>query len=248
MSLEDSIKDVISKKLEDGTIEKLLSEQLENGITNVLKDLFRSYGDVAKVIEEKIKSVMIPYLEGYDYSEYITKLDSVLVEVLKSSAVENKRLLSNFKELMVFDYGKKTIKASELYEAWCKFVAKEVNTDELEVEYDDGVSYEPVEVSLDIEYQDRRSWSSFEDATLILECEHDEKMNFEIRLSRWEETKDKTWSINYKQCHELHSLRYLNKFEIFLMKLDQVGIKLEIDTECESDEITPEKEPEVSYN
>src|SRR5699024_4551037 len=100
MNLENSIKDVISKKLEDGTIENLIAEQLEKGVTHALDNIFRSYGDVTKVIEDKVKSVMVPYLENYDYSEYITKLDSVLTDVLKSSALENKKLLENFKELM----------------------------------------------------------------------------------------------------------------------------------------------------
>lgn len=77
MSLENSIKDVIANKLEDGTVEKLVSEQLEKGVTNALDNLFRSYGDITKVIEEKVKSVMVPYLVSYDYSQYIVKLDSV---------------------------------------------------------------------------------------------------------------------------------------------------------------------------
>ncbi len=76
MNLENSIKDVITKKLEDGTVEKLVSEQLENGVNAALKDLFGNYGDVTKIIKEKVKSVIVPYLENYDYSEYVTKLDS----------------------------------------------------------------------------------------------------------------------------------------------------------------------------
>ncbi|SUA70143.1 hypothetical protein [Paenibacillus polymyxa] len=76
MTLENSIKDVISKKLEDGTVEKLIEQQLEKGVVNALENLFRSYGDVTKIIEEKVKSVMVPYLESYDYSKYIIKLDS----------------------------------------------------------------------------------------------------------------------------------------------------------------------------
>lgn len=247
MNLESSIKDVISKKLEDGSIEKLIEQQLEKGVVNALDSLFRSYGDVTKVIEEKIKSVMVPYLESYDYSKYLVKLDDVLVEVLKNSALENKKLLENFKELMIPEE-RKVIKASELFDIWTKFVAENVETDGLDVDYDDGVSYVPVEVSMEVEYEDSRDWSSFEYAKLILECEHDEKMNFEISISRYKKDKEKKWDIHYRNDHELRNLRYLDKFEILLMRLDQTNVKLELDTDYESDEITPEKEPEASWS
>lgn len=245
MNLENSIKDVISKKLEDGTIEKIVSEELEKGVTEALSNLFGSYGDATKVIEEKVKSVMVPYLESYDYSRYITKLDDVLVEILKNSTLENKRLLANFKDLISFKKIDK-IKVSEIYEKWIDFVVKEVDTDGLEVNYDDGVSYELVEVSMEVEYEEDRSWSSFEEAKLVFECEHDEKMNFEIRISRWKE-KNKNWDINYNTLHDIKSLRHLNEFTIFLMNLSQSYAELEIDTDCENDEITPEKEPEPYF-
>src|SRR5690606_29777527 len=119
MNLENSIKDVISKKLVDGTVEKLVEEHLQKGVTKALENLFSSYGDVTKVIEEQVKSVMVPYLENYDYSEYITKLDSVLVDVLKNTALENKKLLTNFRELMVHEE-RKEIKITELFEEWKK--------------------------------------------------------------------------------------------------------------------------------
>lgn len=246
MNLENSIKDVISKKLEDGTIEKLIAEQLEKGVVNALDNLFRSYGDVTKTIEEKVKSVMIPYLEGYDYSEYLVKLDSVLVDVLNNSALENKKILENFKELMIPDEIK-TISSRKLFKKWMEYVSKNVDTSDLEVIYDDGVSYESVEVTMDIEYDSDRSWSSFQYATLTFECEKDEKLNFAIRLSRWNGSKDEAWNIRYDAAADISSLRHLNEFEIFLMKLNQAHTTLEIDSSYESDEVTPDKEPEPTY-
>ena len=248
MSLENGIKDIITKKLEDGTVEKLIGEQLERGIQKALDNILGNYGDVTKVIEEKVKSVMIPYLEGYDYSKYIVKLDSVLVDVLKSSALENKKLLTNFKELMVADEKKKSIKSSELFEKWKEYVQKNIKTSDLEVEYDDGPSYEAVEVTLTVDEDNSRSWSSFEYATLVLECEKDEDMNFAIRLSKYNKGKDAKWDISYDTTHNIRSLRYLNEFEIFLMKLDQNNTTLEMDTTDDCGDITPDAEPEASYN
>lgn len=138
MNLENSIKDVITKKLEDGTVEKLVSEQLEKGVVNALNSLFRSYGDVTKVIEEKVKCVMVPYLENYDYSKYITKLDSVLVDVLKNSALDNKKLLENFKTLMVGESIPEEIKMSDIFKKWCKYCENNVDKSELDLDYEGG--------------------------------------------------------------------------------------------------------------
>ena len=82
-NLENSIKDCITKELEKGIVEKIITDKLEECIESSLKDLFGWNGAVKKVVEYKVESVIVPYLENYDYSEYILKLDSVLTEVLK---------------------------------------------------------------------------------------------------------------------------------------------------------------------
>lgn len=100
MNLENSIKDVIATKLEDGTVERLIAEELEKGIRGSIKELFGYRGDANKVIESKIKSVMVPYLESYDYSDYVLKLDTVLVEILENTTLDNKKMLENFLSLI----------------------------------------------------------------------------------------------------------------------------------------------------
>ncbi|MET1247625.1 hypothetical protein ABWW58_02415 [Sporolactobacillus sp. STCC-11] len=246
MNLESNIKDVISKKLEDGTVEKLISEQLENGVKNALDNLFRSYGDVTEVIEKKVKSVMIPYLESYDYSEYLVKLDSVLVDVLKNSALENKKLLTNFKNLMV-DHDIKEIKVTDLFDRWMKFVEENVDTDDLDIDYDDEPTYEAVDVTFEVERDYERDWSCFEHATLTFECEHDATMNFEIKLYRYTKSSNEGWTIDYKHASDLSSLRNIDEFEVFLMNLCQAGTNLIIDSDGDRDEVTPEKRPEPTF-
>ena len=98
MNLEDSIKDVIHTKLSDGTIERIISEKLEKGINDAMDDLFRSYGDVGKVIKGKATEVLVPAIERHDFADHIVKLDTVLTEIVNStSLVENQKLLENFK-------------------------------------------------------------------------------------------------------------------------------------------------------
>lgn len=247
MTLENSIKDVITQKLEDGSVEKIISEQFEEGLKKALDRMFASYGDVTKILEEQLKSVLVPYLEGYDYSEYIVKMDSVLVEILQNTAVDNKKMLENFKELMTPHEEK--IKASDLFNKWMEFVAKNVETDGLEIDYDDYPSYETVQVTMEVEEDEDRSWSSFKHATLIFECEHDEKMNFAIRLSKYTGgRKDKDYDISYDRTPDIKSLRYLKDFEVYLMALAQSGTQLILDKTFDSEDVRPEKEPEASFS
>lgn len=248
MNLENSIKDVIAKKLEDGTIEKLVSEQLESGVNAVLKDLFGNYGDVTKIIKEKVKSVMVPYLENYDYSEYIVKLDDTLTSVLKETTMDNRKILGNFKELMSVKPDIESVKVSDIFSKWCEYVEKNVETDGLEVEYDDGPHYQYVDVSYEFEAGEERDWIKEEQGRIIFECEHDEEMNVYIDVYRWSNIdKEDMWRLSINGQCELSSLRILDEFKVYLMSLKQAGVKIELDKECDSDEVLPEKEPEAIF-
>ena len=246
MNLENSIKDVITQKLQDGTVEKLIGEELEKGIQKSLQSLLGSYGDINKIIEKQIKSVMVPYLENYDYSQYIMKLDNVLVEILKNTSIDNKKVLENFKDLMIPE-DRKTIKASEIFKEWKEYVSSNIDTSDLEVNYDDDVSYQDATVTLLFEDLDK-GYSIYDRAKLIFECEQDEDMNREVRLKRWENDRDKNWSIEYEDVHNIASIRYLDKFQIFLMRLSQAGTKVIIDAENEEDWVEVEAEPEADFS
>lgn len=248
MNLENSVKDVIANKLADGTVEKLIGEQLEKGIEKALDHLFGSYGDVTKVIEEKVKSVMVPYLENYDYSQYIVKLDCVLTEIIDKTTADNRKILNNFKELMSVDTSIKVIKVSDLFTKWCEYVEKNVDTTDLEVDYDDGPHYESVEVNYSFEETEKRGWLKHESGRILFECEHDEKMNICIDLSRWDDIHKKDqWTFEFEKDCNLSSLRYIDEFKLYLMALKQANVYIEIDTDYEDDSITPKKEPEAYF-
>lgn len=237
MNLENSIKDVIAKKLEDGTVEKLVSEQLESGVNAALKDLFGNYGDVTKIIKEKVKSVIVPYLEAYDYSEYVTKLDSVLTDVLKNSTLENKKLLENFKDLMSDKQMPKVINLSEIYSKWCGYCKENIDEDDAE-----SVDYEKyIECNLNAE-DISSDWSSYEKFMVSFTCEQDEDLNVEFIISHWKKDDKEEYSLDWsKQC-DISSLRYLNKFEIFMMQLDQARTKIILDKGSSSDDIQLDEE------
>jgi hypothetical protein len=189
---------------------------------------------------------MIPYLESYDYSQYITKLDAILVDVLKNSASEHTKMLENFKELML-PAPEKEILITDLFNNWRKHVAKNVETNGLEIRYEDDVTYENVNVQMEVEHLEDRSWSDFEYAHVVFECEHDKEMNIELKIHRWKKHDKDKWTIDYDATHNLNSLRHLSEFEILLMKLKQNGTKLILDSNFEEDEVEVEAKPEPTF-
>jgi hypothetical protein len=245
MSIENAIKDVISESLESGIIERLVKENLEKGINNSLEHLFSRYGEATRIIENEIKSVILKQLESVDYTQYIVKLDHVLVEILQNTTLDNRKILDNFKDLIVDENNFKAVKVSDIFGEYVKHVSENVETINLEIDYDDGVSYQNVNATLDVEYQDKRSWSSYEHATIVLECAEDENLNMEIELSRYQ---DKQWEFNRVAETTIRALRNMDNFQIYLLKLSQNWAKIEIDENNIEEEVTVEAEPEASFS
>jgi hypothetical protein len=244
MNLENGIKEVIDNAMNSGMIEKAIKDQMEKCVNKAVEEMFGNWGKATKIIEKKIEEVMVPQLEKYDYSEHIVKLDSVLTEIMKNTTVDNAKILGNFKKYMV-ENTPKEIKMSEIFEKYCEFVSENASSDNLEIDYDDEVTYEPFEVTYELDKNETRSWGSYERGILIFECEHDGEMNFQASVRRWES--DEYWKLDFESVKDLRSLRDISKFEIFLTKLDQNFTHIIMDEEYGNEEITLEQRPEPDY-
>lgn len=244
MTIEQNIAEMMQKKLEDGSIEKIIEEKLTKCIGECMNDLFTWAGDAKKLINEKLKKVMIPAIENHNFSDYTLKLDAVLTEIVNSTSLQdNKKILDNFKELMIED--KKEINLSEIFNVWGKFVAKNVDTGGLEVEYDDDVSYESVSIESEIEDIKSVSKNSPERKTVIFSCGHDEDMNFQFDIYKYDFMKG--YEIANFGGINITQLAVLDEMQVFLLKLNRCSCKITIDKEYMSDEIVPEKKPELTY-
>jgi len=232
MNLENSLKDCISKELEKGVIEKVIAQKLEESVTKALEDMFGWNGEVKKVIESKVKAVMIPYLENYDYSKYISKLDSVLVDVLKNSALENKNMLENFKELMTTENIPNKIAVTDIYKKWQEYCEKEIDKDKID-NYDYEGGYINTSLGAELVNSD---WSDYENYIVTFTCEEDEELNVEFMITRWKKY-DKEFRLEWKKTSDLKSLRYLKKFDMYMMNINQTYSKIELDEEYSNDEV-----------
>ena len=77
--------------LSEEEVKEILKKKFKESIESAIGSAFR-WGDAEKALKKKINDVMVPYIEKYDFSEYLPRLDTVLTEIVNSDAcIENKR-------------------------------------------------------------------------------------------------------------------------------------------------------------
>lgn len=247
--MKEELLKIAQESLSSEEVEKIVKEKFMKAIEDAVDSAFR-WGDAKDAIKRKVTDVMVPYIENYDFSAYLPKLDSVLTELVNSEAcLANKQILENFKELIT-EPEQKEMKLTDLFKFWIKWCEKEIDTDGLEICYDDGVSYCPVECEMRYEEEDKPSWSSMQRAVVIFENQHDEKLNVEIPISKWvwDSRKEEPYTLTGISDIKISSLRRLDKFQLLLLRLARAGTSIIIDSEIKYDEIIPEEEPEASFS
>lgn len=240
MTLEENISGIIAKKLEDGTIEKVVEEKLTAAIDSAIGDIFR-WGDGEKAIKEKLKEVIVPVIERHNFNDYIVKFDTILTSIINQTNLEdNKHILESFKELMI-EPTEKVIKLSDIFKKYKEYVKENIETDELD--FCEGSAC--FECYMEFEMDDKYGYSSriFKDATVKFTCEHDEKEELSYTLKLYKDEDESLWS-TYSIGTDINvsSLRNISKFEIFMHNIKRAFCDIEVDTESESEEIYIEEE------
>lgn len=247
--MKEELLKIAQESLSSDEVTEIVKEKFMKALGSAIEDAFR-WGDAKHAIENKVKEVMVPYIENYDFSEYLPKLDSVLTEIVNSDfCIGNKKILENFEKLMLAPE-QKEIKLTDLFKAWVKQCEKDIDTDGLDIDYDDGVSYQFVDCEMRFELEDKTSWSSFQRAVITFENEHDEKLNVEIPVSKYirSDGKEEPYTLSVYKDIMISSLRNLSEFEVLLLRLSRAGTAIIIDKEYDDSYIQPEKEPEASFS
>lgn len=247
-NFDEDIKRITDEIIQNGTVEKIIKEKITKGFESAIDSAF-SFGKLRDAIRKRTDEILVPFIEKYDMKEYIVKLDTVLSEIVNSTAlIENKKILENFKNLMT-EPEMKTITVSEIFEQYKLYVAKEMDTDGRDVQIEDGVYYDPMKVNFEVIEEEDRSWSCFDRAILELsvdEEEQQEKLNRTIRLDHYKNGKE-GWDMTSEFNPQITSLRYLDDFDIFLLKLQRANVKLIVNKKSDWDSVISENEPEATY-
>ncbi len=247
--MKEELLNIAMQSLSDDDVKEIVKDKFKKMMEKAVEDAFR-WGDAEKAIKSKVTEVMVPYIEKYDFSEYLPKLDSVMTEIVNSDAcMANKTILENFRDLMI-EPEQKEIKVTDLFKAWKKKCERDIDTTGLDIDYDDGVSYSCVECEMIVEELGKPSWSSTKRALITFENEHDESLNVEIPISKWvfDSGREEPYTLSLENDLTISSLRYMDDFQILLMRLARARTSIVIDKDYDSDDIYPEAEPEVSFS
>lgn len=67
---------ILQKRIQEGALEKAITEKVDNLINDVASDVFRSYGDVGKALKGQMTKALMPCMDGLDdlpsYSNFVT--------------------------------------------------------------------------------------------------------------------------------------------------------------------------------
>lgn len=247
--MKEELLKIAQESLSSEEVETIVKEKFMKAMGDAIEGAFR-WGNVKNAIERKVTEVMVPYIENYDFTEYLPKLDAVLTEIVNSdNCMSERKMLENFRAL-VTDPEQKEIKLTDLFKSWIKQCERDIDTDNLEIDYDDNPSYQYVECKMRFEKEDKPSWSIFQRAVIIFENEHDEKLNIEIPVSKWihDSDKEEPYTLSIASDIQISSLRRLSDFQVLLLRSERAGTAIIIDKEYDDGEIYPDAEPEASFS
>lgn len=244
-TFEERIAKAVTDKLNDGTVEELVSDVVTKALKSSIEDQFNWKGEAKKIIDEKVKEVMIPVIERVNLDEYTVKLDAVLTEIINSTnLIDNKEILGNFKSLMT-EPDKDTISLKEVFEKYKEYVSESVDTSELEVYTDDEPRYQNVTADVTVEMRDSMFGRRYCD--LLFKCYEDENLTKKIHLHE-SRLHGRFRITSFRGEIDLNSLRYVDKFDIFMMRLDRAFCDITDVMDMYDDDIEVEAEPEVSWS
>ena len=230
---------IADEVMADGTVERIMREKITKGFEDA--------------IEARVREVLVPYVERYDMGRYIAKLDEMLGQIVEQTAlVDNKRLLENFKSLMV-EPPERVVTLEDLFARYCKHVADNVYTSELEVCFDDHPYYESVQASAEIVRDESGFTRLYDYAVLHLGMEgagedEAERFAFALRLLKWKGDDGDGWDIGYDAQPSIPALSRMGDFEVYLSTLSRAGVRLVWDSERLDEDVEPTAEPEPDWS
>lgn len=244
-TFEERIAKAVADKMNDGTVEELVSDAVTKTLKSSIEELFAWRGEARKIIDEKVKESIVPIIERSSLANSVTKLDTVLTEIVNNTVlVDNKKILENFKDLMI-EPDKERIRVEDIFEKYREYASENVDTSDLEIDYDDMPTYQNITVSVEAMYRD--GWSELNKyCELTFQCVEDESLQKSIELIKGCDGEYRIIGID--GFIDINSLRNMDDFEIFLMTLSRARCVITEIGVFEDDDVEVEAKPEASWD
>ena len=249
-TLEQVIQESVAIALSGDNFQAIIQETLQKEVKKSIENAFSYGGEAKELLDSKIKEVIVPTIERYDFNNYLIKVENVLTDIVNSTnLVDNKVILGNFKDLMCEEQLKlgTEINIGTIFEQWGNYVERTIDGHNLTPIGDDGEPYyAAIEVKMEVVLQQKHFGSTFDDIIVRFICEEDEDLNFEMKLYKYANRNEHYSILATTFPDSITDLRNLDEFEIFISRIKRAHCKIIVDKENDTMELTEFKvKPEL---
>lgn len=246
--MKEIIEQKLQEKLNDGSIDKIVSNSIEQMFKEALDELLRWNSPIKKALEEKLKPILSESVEKSDVSKYAIKTTEIINEALERSPLSNhKKVLENLAEFFGenFKFNQK-VKLTEIFEKYADFIenhafdASDFDTDDFDT--DEGDRRTDVECYMTVEekykgyFSRKDNWIvKFSNSVSEKSERLAEKTNFEFEIYN---SYDDKKHISFGSNCLISDFQYMPKFALYLMQLKNNYVEIDLDSHEESYDVT----------
>lgn len=227
--MNELINKVYQNKLADGTIEAVISKEIEVLIKKCCEDLFSYNGPIKNAMKEKINEAMGNVVERSDFSHYVVKMTELINQVLPETALPDyKKMVDNIASIAgaKMEFCPK-VKLSEIFDKYCAMIKDGSYTD-TDVEDSDNIYNDEGDKTYNITCSYEHEDDYLEFNTEGFDLDNQTKYNFRFKVHRWS---NGTIALSNSNKYSLSDLSSLNSFEVYMLLLKQQFAEITIDDE-----------------
>lgn len=245
-SIEQLIQEKFEEKLENGDFEKIISDSLDKMISNTLSSLAGYKSALSLELENKLAPILSSAIANSKLKNLTNKVTLLLNQIMSNSELSG---LSKIEEKLKVYLGYplkdvKTIKLSDIFNEYVKFAKNEclhLHIDDEDIEYECGRGTLYFTVNLE-KIEENKSYFGNKKYKLFVTPNNDlseysdyPELDIEFEISDFKH-------IRFSAPIDLARLTYYPAFIWFLIQLSNNFVKVEVDNESISEEISIEYE------
>ena len=230
--MEKLIVEIYEKKLHDGSIEKIISDKIDQAVSGVVGEMFGYAGEGRQILKDKIAPVMLQAIESSDLGAMVGKITALINAGMSNSALtsyhdtlENLHKIFGQNDVLAKYKGRKSISLREIFSEYVKSVETDIEKDDFEnweiTEYG-GHRCAEVPCFMSIERD-----ISFNNQPFFTVTFANEKSESQIAFKTFElSTGSYYMSCLYTDQMTLQQLRYCSGFQLFIFALERELIRI----------------------
>ena len=252
-AFQQKVHEIVQKKLDDGSIEKIVSDQIEKAVKEATEQLFnhgwsnREDGEGYKYVKAQIDKLLMDALRASSY-ENVTNTTRLAIDnlIAQSSIMQTGEALKNYVGL--FDQGndikfKEEVSLKDIFKQYCEWLSNtlskyDLENYDIEIVDEEGREEASFDVSCSVEYFETERWTNDKKQLVTLTATNidDFKETRQFILSK---SYDGKWQIMHEPILGLDNLRRMSSFDLFLYRLSSQWASV-TDIKAYDDEVTCE--------